>query len=221
MIDRSAVRRNMVDTQLRTYDVSSKRVLDAVDEVARERYLPEELSALAYADQTVTLRLPGCAPRVLLQPMVVARMIQAADVAAGEKVLCVAGGPGYAAAVMSAMGAHVTLLESADGLAAQALRALAADGVAGVQVVAGPLGEGHAEAAPYDVILVEGAMEVEPSGLLAQLADGGRLVAIVGAGRAGRVVVFNQTGESIGRRSVFDAAAATLPEFQAPPGFRF
>ncbi len=126
MIDLSAVRRNMVDTQLRTYDVSSKRVLDAVDEVAREHFLPASLSALAYADQSLTVRAADGTERVLLLPMILARMIQAAEIEPGAKVLSVAGGTGYGAAVMAAMGAKVTLLESGEALAGEARRALAA-----------------------------------------------------------------------------------------------
>lgn len=221
MIDFAAIRRNMVDTQLRTYDVNSKRVLDAVDAVARERYLPAEMRALAYADQAVSWRFADGGVRVVLQPMVVARMIQAADVAPGQKALSVAGGAGYAAAIMAAMGAAVTLLESGDAMVSEARRALSADGFESVRVVDGALADGWSTGAPYDVVLVEGAIEVEPTALLSQLADGGRLVAVFGAGRAGRVVVFQRSGESVGRRNVFDASAAPLPEFRRPPAFSF
>ncbi len=211
----------MVDTQLRTYDVNSRRVLDAVDDVPRESFLPAGMSALAYVDQSLTIRAGDGASRALLQPMILARMIQAADVAAGDKVLSVAGGTGYGAAVMAAMGASVTLLESSEAMAAEARRALSAAGSATVAVVAGPLADGHAVAAPYDVILVEGALEVEPNGLLAQLADGGRLVAVMGLGRSGRVTIFQRSGDSMGRRSAFDAAGTALESFRAPAGFRF
>jgi protein-L-isoaspartate(D-aspartate) O-methyltransferase len=221
MIDFAAVRRNMVDTQLRTYDVNSKRVLDAIDAVARERYLPEGLGPLAYADQTVSLPLPDGGARVALQPMVLARMIQTAEVEAGDRALSVAGATGYGAAVMAAMGADVTLLESSAFMAEQARRCLAEDRVVGVKVVSGPLAPGHAADAPYDVILVEGGIGTEPAGLLEQLKDGGRLVAVVGEGRAGRVTVFQRSGGAIGRRNVFDAAAAPLAEFQPPPTFQF
>lgn len=219
MIDLAAVRRNMVDTQLRTYDVSSKRVLDAVDDVRRECYLPASLSALAYVDQTLTIRGADGASRDLLQPMVLARMIQAADIAPGDRVLDVAGGSGYAAAIMTAMGATVTLLESSESLAVEARRALAADGVGLVSVVSGDLAAGSPAAAPFDVVLIEASLDVEPTGLLAQLRDGGRLVAIMGGGRAGRVTVYQRSGESMGNRAVFDAAAAVLPEFRAAPSF--
>jgi protein-L-isoaspartate(D-aspartate) O-methyltransferase len=218
MIDYAAIRRNMVDTQLRTYDVNSKRLLDAVDEVARELYLPVAKGTLAYADQPITW--PEADGRTMLQPMVVARMIQAAEIQPGDKVLSVAGGTGYAAAVMAAMGAAAILLESSEAMAAEARRAAAEDGAA-VEVRVGALAEGWPQGAPYDVILVEGAVEQEPAGLLGQLAEGGRLVAVVGRGRAGRVVAFQRSGDSIGRRNVFDAAAPLLPEFAAPPAFRF
>lgn len=220
MIDFAAVRRNMVDTQLRTYDVNSKRLLDAVDAVPRELFLPPELAALAYADQGVPLRADGGDQRVLLQPMVLARMIQSAEIEPGDKALAVAGGTGYGAAVMAAMGASVTLLESDAALAEAARRALAAAG-ADVAVVAGDLAAGHAGGAPYDVIVIEGAVQAEPAALLAQLTEGGRLVAVVGAGRAARVVAHRRTGGSIGRRSVFDAAASSLAAFREPPSFRF
>jgi protein-L-isoaspartate(D-aspartate) O-methyltransferase len=221
MIDLAAVRRNMVDTQLRTYDVSSKRVLDAVDEVGREHFLPASLLALAYADQSLTVRTEDGSERALLLPMILARMIQAAEIQPGAQVLSVAGGTGYGAAVMAAMGAKVTLLESSESMASAARRALAPAGAETVAVVAGPLADGHPAGAPYDVILVEGALEVEPNGLLAQLSDGGRLVAIMGLGRAGRVTLFQRSGESMGRRSVFDAAGVALAGFRAPADFRF
>ncbi len=221
MIDLAAVRRNMVDTQLRTYDVSSKRVLDAVDEVAREHFLPASLSALAYADQSHTVRAADGTERVLLLPMILARMIQAAEIEPGARVLSVAGGTGYGAAVMAAMGAKVTLLESGEALAGEARRALAAAGAEPVTVVAGSLADGYPAGAPYDVILVEGALELEPTGLLAQLSDGGCLIAVMGLGRAGRVTLFRRSGESMGRRSVFDAAAVALAPFRAPADFRF
>ncbi len=143
MIDLAAVRRNMVDTQLRTYDVSSKRVLDAVDEVAREHFIPASMSALAYVDQSLTVKGDDGAERALLQPMILARMIQSAGIEPGSTVLSVAGGTGYGAAVMAAMGAKVTLLEESESLAGAARRALAAAGSEPVTVVSGPLDGGH------------------------------------------------------------------------------
>jgi protein-L-isoaspartate(D-aspartate) O-methyltransferase len=220
MSDFAAIRRNMVDTQLRTYDVNSKRLLDAVEAVGREHYVPAGVAGLAYADQPLTVSTGEGETRSLLQPMVLARMIQSADIQSGEKVLSVAGGTGYGAAVMTAMGASVTLLESSEGMAALARRALLADGVDCVAVVTGDLAK-TLEAGVYDVILVEGAIEADPAGLLTGLADGGRLVVVIGRGRAGRVVVFQRNGEAVGRRNIFDASATSLGNFQPEPGFRF
>jgi protein-L-isoaspartate(D-aspartate) O-methyltransferase len=220
MSDFATTRRNMVDTQLRTYDVNSKRLLDAVEAVGREHYVPASVAGLAYADQPLTISASEGETRSLLQPMVLARMIQSADIQPGEKALSVAGGTGYGAAVMTAMGASVTLLESSEGMAALARRALLADRVDSVTVVTGNLA--HApEAKGYDVILIEGAIETDPARHLAVLADGGRLVAVVGRGRAGRVVVFQRTGETVGRRNIFDASAVSLGCFQPETGFRF
>jgi protein-L-isoaspartate(D-aspartate) O-methyltransferase len=220
MTDFAATRRNMVDTQLRTYDVNSKRLLDAVEAVAREHYVPASVAGLAYADQPLTVAADEGETRSLLQPMVLARMIQSADIQSGEKALSVAGGTGYGAAVMTAMGASVTLLESSEGMAAMARRALLADGVDSVAVVTGDLARAP-EAKSYDVILIEGAIESDPASLLTALADGGRLVAVVGKGRAGRVVVFQRTGETVGRRNIFDASATSLGSFQPGAGFSF
>jgi protein-L-isoaspartate(D-aspartate) O-methyltransferase len=220
MSDFAATRRNMVDTQLRTYDVNSKRLLDAVEAVGREHYVPASVAGLAYADQPLTVSSGEGEARSLLQPMVLARMIQSADIQSGEKVLSVAGGTGYGAAVMTAMGASVTLLESSEDLAALARRALLADGVDSVSVISGDLARSP-EARTYDVILIEGAIETDPAGLLGGLAEGGRLVAVVGRGRAGRVVVFQRTGETVGRRNIFDASAPSLGGFQPDPVFRF
>lgn len=221
MIDFAAVRRNMVDTQLRTYDVNSKRVLDAMDAVGREHFVPAAMASLAYADQSVHILSGSTVSRSLIQPMVLARMIQAAEIEPGERVLSVAGGTGYGVAILAAMGAEATLLESDDAVAGKARTALTAAGVRSVDVVVGDLADGYARGAPFDAILIEGSISVEPNGLLAQLAERGRLVAVFGEGRAGRAVVYRKAAGSIGRRNAFDAAAVPLPQFQPPPTFRF
>ncbi len=221
MTDFTANRRNMVDTQLRTYDVSSRRVLDAFSSIPREVFVPEEARTLSYADQSIVIRAGEGESRSLLAPMVLARMIQAAEIQAGDRVLNVAGGSGYGAAVMTAMGASVTLLESGEWLAGLARRALLNAGADSVSVVVGEFGAGYPAKHPYDVILIEGAVEVMPSTLAAQLSDGGRMVAVLGPGRAGRVAVWQRTAQSIGKRTVFDAAAAPLSAFRQPAGFAF
>lgn len=220
MSNAAQLRRNMVDTQLRTYDVTSLPLLDAVESVDREPFMPAALRNLAYIDQVVTLGGEGGGRR-LLTPMVLARLLQAADIHKGDRVLDIAGGTGYGAAIMRALGADVTMLEATEGLASQARSALSAAGIAGVDVMAGALVKGASKKALFDVIIVNGAIETSPNALLDQLADGGRLVAVVGAGRSGRVTVFSKNGQTVGQKAAFDAAADLLPEFAQRQGFVF
>jgi protein-L-isoaspartate(D-aspartate) O-methyltransferase len=221
MLDFAAARRNMVDTQLRTYDVTSHRVLDAVEQVPREIFVPEHMQTLAYGDQPVSVSAGEGAARPLLQPMVLGRLLQALDVKPGENVLDCAGGSGYGAALAAALGASVTALEESEPMAALMRDRLAAAGFAHVAVKAGPLQDGVPENAPYDVIVVHGSAEVEPIKLAGQLRDGGRLGVIMGTGRAGRAVVLSRSGDVIGRRTVFDAAAHPLSAFQKMRSFSF
>jgi protein-L-isoaspartate(D-aspartate) O-methyltransferase len=222
------VRRNMVDTQLRTYDVTSKKLLDAIESVGREFFVPEAMRGLAYLDQPVVLAVGEKETRTLLTPMVLARMIQAAEIEPGTRVLDVASGSGYGAAVMAAMGADVTILESSDAMADLARHALAHAGItiagkenAGISVHSGALSKGLPKAEAFDVIFINGAVELEPVALLKQLKDGGRLLAVVGSGRSGRVTIYQKSGETIGQRGVLDAAAPVLAEFRQEAGFRF
>jgi protein-L-isoaspartate(D-aspartate) O-methyltransferase len=219
MSDFAAARRNMVDTQLRTYDVTSHRLLDAVESVPREIFVPASLQGLAYTDRAVSVDAGGGASRALLQPMVLARLLQAIDIRRGDRFLDVGGGSGYGAALAAALGASVTALEASEDLAALARGCLSGAGFGEMPVVAGALGSGHPAAAPYDVVMIHGACEVEPADLLGQLADGGRLGVVMGRGRAGRATVFTRNGGVIGRRGVFDAAAAPLADFQPTPAF--
>ncbi len=220
MPDFAAARRNMVDTQLRTYDVTSHRLLDAVEATARESFVPEHLRDLAYTDQPIIVTAGG-ASRQLLAPMVLARLLQALDVKPGDKVLDCAGGSGYGAAIAAGLGATVTALEESADMAEHMRQCLAAAGVAGIAVQSGDLEAGAPLAAPFDVIVVHGAAEAEPLGLAAQLADGGRLGIILGHGRAGRAIVMTRNGGVFGRRTVFDAAAPDLRAFALKREFAF
>lgn len=217
MSNAAQLRRNMVDTQLRTYDVTSLPLLDAVEAVDRELFVPAALKSLAYVDQVVVLE----GGRKLLAPMVLARLLQAADIQKDERLLDLAGGTGYSAAVAQALGANVTMVESTEAIAAQARNALAAAGIMGVNIIIGSLAKGAAKQAPFDVIVINGAIEGTPTGLLEQLADGGRLVAVVGRGRSGRVTVFRKDGDTIGQKAVFDAAADVVIDVASKPGFVF
>jgi protein-L-isoaspartate(D-aspartate) O-methyltransferase len=221
MVDFAALRRNMIDTQLRTYDVTSKRLLDAIESVGREHFVPQSMVGLAYTDQSVTLQGSEGEARVLLQPMILSRMLQAVDIQVGEKVLDVAGGSGYTAAIMAAMGGEVTALESSLHFSELAQTTLKSVGIEGLSFKNGDLLAGVSGSAPFDVIFINGAVEQDPSLMTDQLAEGGRLVVVMGTGRSGRVVLFNRTGDVIGRRTVFDAAAPTLSASQKTASFQF
>jgi protein-L-isoaspartate(D-aspartate) O-methyltransferase len=223
MLDFAAARRMMVDGQLRTFDIHDLPVLAAFDAVPRERFVPAGREGLAYIDQDILVSegLQTGERRYALAPMILARMIEALAVAPGAKALDVACGLGYSCAVLARLGAAVVALEADEALATEARRRLAEANVSGVRVVAGPLERGYAAAGPYDVILVNGAVEVRPEALLRQLADGGRLVCVRGRGRAAEATLYVRAGDAFGARPLFDAAAPVLAAFRAESGFVF
>jgi protein-L-isoaspartate(D-aspartate) O-methyltransferase len=222
MSDFALQRRMMVDCQLRTYDITDSRVLDVMGELPRERFVASSDQVIAYSDQPAAASdgPRGPASRFLLTPMVLARLVQAAQIGEGERVLDVATGTGYGAALAQHLGGTVVGLESDAGLARHA-KALLAELAPGAEVVEGALEKGWAAGAPFDVVIVEGSFEVEPVALFAQLADGGRLVGVKGTGRAGRAMLYRKSGEVVSGRPIFDAAAPALAEFRRAPAFVF
>lgn len=207
-----ALRRMMVDCQLRTYDVTDRAVLAAADEVPREAFLPETLAHLAYLDQPVPL--PGTG-RALMTPMVIARMIQTLDLQPGEDVLEYGGATGYGAALMARMGTQATLWEP--DAAAYALAQPALDKAnAAVSLTA----QRPADAG-FDAILVSGACETVPETLFSLLRPGGRLIVVEGLGRSARVRLYQESGGNVSGRPVFDSAAPALSEFRRAPAFVF
>ncbi len=215
-------RRNMIESQIRTNRVADERIVAAMEAIPREAFLPKPRHALAYADEAVEIS----SGRYLMEPMLAARLVQAADIRATDAVLLIGCGSGYLAAVLARLASAVVALESDAGLAAEAGRALAALGVDTVALVAGALAEGYPRQAPYDAIVIDGAVEDIPPALLSQLADGGRLAAIVaGAGpaahRSGTGVVLTRVGEAFARREVFDGGTPLLPGFGRKPAFVF
>lgn len=220
MVDFAQARRMMVDSQLRTFDVNDLSLLDAMDSVPRERFVAAGRENLAYIDQDILVGT-GKERRFMLSPMVQARLIQALALEPGRKVLDVACGLGYSSAVMAELGAAVIGLESDEDLAGEARKRLASVGAAGISVVVGPLDKGLSGEAPFDAILINGAIERRPDALLDQLADGGRLVCVMGRGRSAKATLFVRTGDAFGLRNLFDAAAPSLTAFQDDPGFVF
>lgn len=211
----------MVDGQIRTVDVTSGPLLDALLGVPRETFIGTADPDLAYIDEDLRVADTPDGARYLMEPAPLARLIQLADVAATDRVLDVGAGTGYAAAILSRLAASVVALESDPSLAAEAGRNLAAQGSGNVTVVTGLLPEGHSAKAPYNVIFVGGSVEEVPQALLDQLAEDGRLVAVEGRGNAGIARLFlKTTGVATGRRA-FNAAIKPLPGFERVRVFEF
>ncbi|HEV3248398.1 MAG TPA: protein-L-isoaspartate O-methyltransferase [Beijerinckiaceae bacterium] len=223
MLDFADLRRRMVDNQIRTADVTYRPVLAAIENLPRERFLPEAAKPFAYSDQHLMVgRVETTGEsRYSLAPVLFARMVQAVEPVQGERVLHIACGTGYGSAVFAKLGAHVVALDEDASLIAAAERALAEAGISGVKTRVGMLFEGASSEAPFDVIFIEGAYEREPEALVAQLADGGRLLGVSGVGRAAQVMLQVKTGDALTGRAVFDASAPLLRSFTRRPEFAF
>ena len=210
MQDYSLARRTMVDNQLRPQGVTDRGVLAAMGKLERERFVPEAARALAYFDRSVRIG----EGRSLMPPAALGRLLTEAEPRPGERALVVGSGTGYSAAVLREAGLDVVALESDQALATQA-------GAAGVETVVGALKEGWSRGAPYDLILLEGAVEEVPTALAKQLAPGGRIAgAIIDRGVA-RLSVGTSAGGSIGWRSLADSDVGSLPGFERPRAFTF
>jgi protein-L-isoaspartate(D-aspartate) O-methyltransferase len=217
MFDAAEARRHMVDGQIRTADVTNPRLIAAMETVPRELFVTPPLATQAYRDGDIGLGKG----RALLRPMVLAKLIQGAVLRTGEHVLDVGCGTGYSSAVLSHMGATVVALEEDAELARRAEAALAAAGAHEVVLARGPLSAGWPAAAPYDFILLGGAIEIAPKALGQQLKPSGRLAAIFGTGPAAKAMIYHVIEGQLVGRPIFDAAAPLLPGFAAPPAFVF
>lgn len=206
----------MVDTQIRPHDVTDLAVQAAFAHVPRETFAPADKASVAYAETEI-----ACGPgRYLWRARDLAKLVAALSVAPQERALVVGAGSGYAAAILAALGADVTLLEADAEHVAAATAALAAAGGQPVTIVQGDLAQGLA-GAPFDVILIAGAVETKPETLLGQLAEGGRLGCVMRRGAAGRAQVWRRTGAAVAAADLFDAAPPVLAEFAAPRAFAF
>lgn len=218
-IDYHAARLSMVESQLRTNKVTDPELLAAFLAVPREGFVPPALSGIAYVDDDIRLK-DG---RYLMEPMVMARLIQLAAIRRGDRVLEIGSGTGYGAAILSRLAQTVVALES-DGEMAEAARTnLRALGAGNVELVEGPLERGHAARAPYDVIIVAGAVARIPAAIPPQLVEGGRLMAVYRPGGApmGQGEIMTRAGATLSRRPVFDAGTPYLPGFAPEPSFAF
>lgn len=218
MIDYAAARLNMVDGQLRTNGIVDPVQVSAFMAVPRELFVPESLRGTAYVDDD----LPLGNGRYLMEPLVLARLIQLAHLGEGARVLNIGAGPGYDAAVIARQSAAVVALESDPGLAATARRLLRELGCGNASVVEGPLEAGHAAGAPYDAIVFGGAIEEVPDAIVRQLAGTGYIAAVVSEPeRVPQATVMTRAGKVLSRRPVFDAGTHPLPGFARQPAFVF
>lgn len=223
MIDFERLRQSMVDSQLRPNDVTDPRILAAMLEVPRERFVPPSRAGLAYLDDDFMVRESGSAgpARYLIEPMILAKLVQALSLSPDDRVLDVGCATGYSTAVLARLAGNVVGLEEDGGLAAAARKALEGAGPAAVKIAEGALAGGAQSDAPFDAIFLNGSVEVVPAALLAQLGEGGRLVAVVRTAPPGRATLYVKTGGTVSARPLFDASIPPLPGFEAPRGFVF
>lgn len=217
MTDFAAARVNMIESQVRPNGITDSRILDAMQGLAREAFVPDSCRSIAYMDGDVPLQAGG---RRLIEAMAFARLVQLAEVKPEDKVLLVGAGSGYGTAVLAQLAAAVVAVESEPALAALARKNLA--GLANVKVVEGALEAGAKPEAPFDAIVIEGRVGEVPPMLLSQLAPNGRLVAVVGETEMGKAHVYTSGPGDLSVRVAFDASVAALPGFvKKRPAFVF
>ena len=215
MTDFETRRRMMVDTQVRPSDVTKYPVLDALLEVRREMYVPDALRDVAYMDNSITLG----ENRIVLEARTFSKILDTLDIQQDEMALDIGCGLGYSAAVLGKLCEAVVAVEEDETLASEADAILGSEGADNVAVVGGALTEGAAKHGPYDVIILEGAVEEMPEALTDQLKEGGRIAAVFMDGALGMVRVGLKTGGTISWRFAFNATAPVLPGFSKAASF--
>jgi protein-L-isoaspartate(D-aspartate) O-methyltransferase len=217
----STARQKMVDGQVRPSDVTDSRIIDAMLAVPREAFVPENQRAMAYLDLDLDVSAAGAAKRCLIKPVVTAKMLQAAEIGDTDRVLVVGCATGYSAAIAAKLAGQVTATESDPALAAKARDVLAGLGIGNVTVRQAAAAEGDSANAPYDVILLDGATEIVPDRLYAQLREGGRLVGVFAMSQPPRATIVTRSHGDFGNRALFDAVVPVLPGLERLPAFVF
>jgi protein-L-isoaspartate(D-aspartate) O-methyltransferase len=215
MSDFALARTNMVESQVRPNGVTDARILSLMARLPRENFLPAHLRAIAYMDEDIKFKpaAAGAPARYMMQPMLLARLLQLAAIEATDVVLHVGCATGYGTALLTGLGHSVLAVDEDDEMAGMAVANLAELGMSNAKVVNAPHAEGFAMAAPYDVILIEGHIPEVPQALLKQLEDNGRLVAITGKSMMAKARVYTRHRDTVSARAAFDAAVPVLPGF--------
>ena len=199
----------MVDTQVRPSDVTKFPIIDAMLSVPREAFVPSTMREAAYVGENLDIG----GGRVLLEPRTLAKMLDVLDIKPTEVILDIAPGLGYSTAVLAHMAEFVIGVEDDESRAEEAQSILSEQGIDNAAIISGALAEGAAKSGPYDVIILQGAVEVLPDSLLAQLKDGGRIVSIFAEGDLGVVRIGYKMGQRINWRMAFNAGAPVLTGF--------
>jgi protein-L-isoaspartate(D-aspartate) O-methyltransferase len=221
MLDFATARQRMVDSQVRTNNVTDNRIIEAMLSLPRELFVPEDRRALAYLDFDLDVAERGSAKRYMIKAQVIGWLMQEAEIKPTDKVLVVGAATGYAAALAARLAAKVVGTESETGLVEKGNALLGQLGLANASLKVAQLAEGYPGDAPYDAIVLNGATGVVPKLLFEQLAEGGRLVGIFALGTPGRAVIVTRSHGDLGHRTISDAAAPVLPGLERLPSFVF
>lgn len=216
----ATARQKMVDGQVRTSDVTDSRILDAMLTVPRELFVPAAKQPLAYLDLDLDVGQGGT-KRYLLKPALTAKLLQAAEIKDTDNVLVVGAATGYMAALAGKVAVKVLATEADSALAATGSAALAAAGLSSVTIRTAAAADGEPDSAPFDVIILNGATEIVPEQLFAQLAEGGRLVGVFAATKPSRAMIVTHSRDDFGHRTLFDATAPVLPGLERHAEFVF
>ncbi len=213
-------RRNMVDSQLRPNRVTDPDILAAMADLPRERFVPKAKQGIAYIDEDIEVA-PG---RFLMEPVVLARLLQALALTSDTTVLNIGCATGYDAALLGRLAGSVVAVESDSALAAQASEVINELAIDNVAVVEASLTDGYPAQAPYDAIFMSGAVDQIPPALSGELAPDGRLAAVIGGsevGVLGRAYLYVRSGDALSGRPLFDAGTRMLPGFVRAESFVF
>ncbi len=216
-MDYQTNRRNMIDGQVLPNRVTDPAVVAAMEDLPRESFVPKAFQGVAYVDNSIPLGNE----RYIMPPMATARLFDTLEVQPGDVALVIGSGAGYAAAIMARLANTVIAVECEKALAEQASVTLVDEGMDAVAVIQGELATGYPDQAPYDVIFINGAVDEVPQTILDQLAEGGRLIAVINQPGMGRATLYVCSGGVISSREAFDLCVPCLPGFAKEKGFSF